>query len=45
MFKIQKEAGDIFKSIRLKRMFGGLFLLSDEFLAVVPGYLHRACRR
>ncbi|UTC66193.1 MULTISPECIES: ABC transporter ATP-binding protein [unclassified Treponema] len=38
MFKIQKEAGDIFKSIRFKRMFGGLFLLSDEFLTVVPGY-------
>lgn len=38
MFKIQKEAGNIFKSIRLKRMFGGLFLLSDEFLTVVPGY-------
>lgn len=38
MFKIQKEAGNIFKSIRFKRMFGGLFLLSDEFLTVVPGY-------
>ena len=38
MFKIQKEAGAIFKSIRLKRMFGGFFLLSDEFLTVVPGY-------
>lgn len=38
MFKIQKEAEEIFKSIRLKRMFGGFFLLSDEFLTVVPGY-------